>query len=160
MRAFRKRLPALALAIACTAPMLVSGQAVASDVSDVEATIEKWVSDFNKGDMRSFVAACARHAAVVDGFPPYAWQTCADWMRDYDVNNRAIGATPGSLSIGKAIYTEVTAGRAYFIYPATFADTQKGKPVVYKGTWTMTLQKTQAGWVFTGSASAWGVNDL
>jgi hypothetical protein len=37
---------------------------------------------------------------------------------------------------------------------------QKGVEVVYKGNWTMTLQKTKNGWLFTGSASVWGLNTL
>jgi hypothetical protein len=134
--------------------------ACASDAANVKATIEKWVSDFNTGNIKSFVAACAPRAAVVDGFPPYAWQTCKEWMTDYESNNKVLQATHGTLEIGMQIYEEINAGRAYVIYPATFKDTQKGKPVVYRGTWTMTLRKTRNGWAFTGSASAWGVNSL
>jgi hypothetical protein len=145
-------------AAVCALSVLGVGPAFASDASDVKAVIEKWVGDFNKGDLKSFVAACAPRASVVDGFPPYAWQTCADWINAYEANNKAIQAPDGTLSIGNPLYTEVTADRAYMIYPATFTDTQKGKPVVYKGSWTITLQKRRSGWVFTGSASAWGGN--
>ena len=144
----------------CAVSINAAGPALPSDTAGVAVTVDKWVADFNKGDMKSFLAACAAHTAVVDGFPPYAWQTCAQWVHDYEVNNKALQATPGVLSIGKAIYTEVMADRAYVIYPPTFADTQQGKPVVYHGTWTMTLQKARGRWVFTGSASAWGVNTL
>jgi ketosteroid isomerase-like protein len=150
----------LVLAVTCTLPILAASPASVSDASDVSATIQKWVSDLNRGDMKSVISACAPHTAVVDGFPPYAWQTCADWINGYETNNKAIQATRGTLSIGKPIYTELKGDHAYSIYPVTFTDTQKGKPVVYKGTWTMTLQKTQSGWVFTGNASAWGVNSL
>jgi ketosteroid isomerase-like protein len=155
-----KRVRDLLLAAAFVLTIVAAGPACASDASDVNATIQKWVADFNKGDLKSVVAACAPRAAIVDGFPPYAWQTCADWINGYEANNKAIQATHGTLVIGKPIYTELMGDRAYSIYPATFTDTQKGKPVVYKGTWTMTLQKTHGGWVFTGSASAWGVNSL
>ena len=139
---------------------LGSSAASASDAEDVKATIEKWISDFNRGDIKSFVAACSPRVAVVDGFPPYAWQSCNEWMTDYESNNNALQATHGTLEIGKPIYEELNASHAYVIYPATFTDTQKGKQVVYKGTWTMTLQRTKRGWAFTGSASAWGVNSL
>jgi hypothetical protein len=37
------------------------------------------------------------------------------------------------------------------IYPATFSHAESGKPVVYSGTWTMTLKKTSGHLVFTGS---------
>jgi ketosteroid isomerase-like protein len=132
----------------------------ASDSDDVKAAIRKWVADFNKADFKAFVGACAPRAAVVDGFPPYAWQSCGEWIADYEKNNKALQATHGTLTIGNLIFEEIAGDRAYVIYPATFTDMQKGKEVVYKGTWTMTLRKGKGGWVFTGSASAWGVNTL
>lgn len=71
-------------------PMIVAGvlfamaacPAYASDTADVDATIERWVAQINRGDFKVVDAACAAHTAVVDGFPPYAWQSCFDWMRD------------------------------------------------------------------------------
>lgn len=81
-------------------------------------------------------------------------------MNGYEANNKAIQGTSGVLSLGKLIYEELHGNDAYVIYPSTFTDTQDGKPVVYKGTMTMTLRKTAQGWVFTGAASAWGVNSL
>jgi ketosteroid isomerase-like protein len=145
----------LALAAACALCALVTGTAAASDASDVAAVVSKWVDDFNKGDMRSFIAACAPAVSVIDGFPPYSWLNCADYMNDYRTNSKAIDLTDGRLWIGKPDYTDVTADHAYVIYPATFSDKEKGKPVVYKGAWTMTLQKRSGRWVFTGSSSAW-----
>ncbi len=73
----------------------------------MKATIAKWIADLNKGDMRSIVAACASHTAIVDGFPPFAWQTCADWMNDYEANNKTIQGTPGILEIGQSIHEEL-----------------------------------------------------
>ena len=160
MKKIMQRARNLILAAPFVLPMLAASPAFASDVSDVNATIQKWVSDLNKGDFKSVVSACAPHTSVVDGFPPYAWPTCADWIKGYEANNKAIQGSLGVLSIGKPIYTELNGNHAYSIYPATFTDQQKGKTVVYKGVWTMTLQKTSGGWVFTGNASAWGVNSL
>lgn len=77
-------------------------------------------------------------------------------MAGYAINNTAIEGTDGQLSIGAPVFTEVNAGRAYAVYPATFTDRQKGKPVTYTGRWTMTLRQTPAGWVITGSSSEWG----
>jgi len=82
------------------------------------------------------------------------------WVGDYQTNNAALQATHGTLEIGEPIYEEFNGNHAYLIFPATFSDTQQGVPVVYKGTWTMTLTANGDGWVFTGSASAWGVNSL
>jgi ketosteroid isomerase-like protein len=127
---------------------------------EIRATVGKWIADFNRNDMKSFTAACATRAAVTDGFPPYAWQTCSDWMRDYQANNKALAASHGRLAVGRLAYSEIKGDRAYYIYAATFSDTQPGKPVVYKGSWTMTLQKIGSRWLFTGSGSSWNNNDL
>lgn len=102
------------------------------------------------GAWSAVTVACAPHAAIVDGFPPYAWQTCAGWMNGYEANNKTIQGASGVLSIGKLLYEELHGNDAYVIYASTFSNTQKGKPVVYKGTMTMTLRKTGHGWVFTG----------
>ncbi|MGH8399351.1 MAG: hypothetical protein ACRETA_14100 [Gammaproteobacteria bacterium] len=150
----------VANAAVCAISMLAATPAFASDASDVQATVERWVVNINKGDFKSVIAACAPHASIIDGFPPYAWQTCADWMHDYKANNKTIQANLGTLSMGRPIYSELHGGHAYFIYPVTFTDTQKSQQVIYKGAMTMVLQKAQSGWVITGQASAWGVNTL
>ena len=137
-----------------------------TEIEHVQATVDKWVGDFNRGDFPAFVAACDKSAAIIDGFPPYAWTGCSDWIAAYQANNRALSATHGTLTIGKPAYSEVGFDRAYIIYPATFAntqkgaDTQKGKPVTYQGSWTITLRKMLDGWTITGSGSAWGDNSL
>ena len=150
----------LAKAVACVLAFLVAVPAVASDASDVQATVVKWVANLNKGDFKAVAAECAPHASIVDGFPPYAWQTCASWLSGYQANNKLIQATPGTLSMGKPIYTELHGTHAYLIYPVAFTDTQKGKQIVYKGTMTMVLQRNRTRWVITAQASAWGVNTL
>jgi len=156
----RTFLAIVVVAFACALFSVGANAAPDADAADAKATIEKWKKDFNTGDFDSFISACAPLTAIVDGFPPYAWQTCADWTSDYQSNNEALQATHGTLEIGAPIYEEFSGNHAYLIYPATFSDTQQGKPVVYKGTWTITLETKGHGWVFTGSASAWGVNSL
>jgi len=146
--------------VACTLFPAVANAQLHADAADVKAMIGKWIADFNAGEFESFVSACAPQTAIVDGFPPYAWLTCADWINDYQSNNEALQATHGTLEIGAPIYEEFNGNHAYLIYPATFSDTQQGEPVVYTGTWTITLETKGDGWVVTGSASAWGVNSL
>ena len=152
--------PAAALQAEATPVPADATPAPPTDMEEVQATVDKWVGDFNRGDFKSFIDACGKSAAIIDGFPPYAWSSCADWMAAYDANNKAISAAQGRLAIGAPAYSEVSFDRAYVIYPATFTDTQKGKPVTYKGSWTMTLRKMLDGWTVTGSASAWGENSL
>jgi hypothetical protein len=45
--------------------------------------------------------------------------------------------------------------RKWVHYPATFSDAENGKSMVYRGSWTMTLQKVSGHWVINGSGSAW-----
>ncbi len=149
----------LLVSIACALTTFPAG-AASSDESEVKSTIQKWVADFNHGDSKALFAACAPRTSFVDGFPPYAWYTCKDWLNAFYANNKVIHATHGVLSLGKPIYGEVTGDHAYFVYPATFADTQSGKPFFYKGIGTMALQKTRRGWLITGSGWAWGFKTL
>ncbi len=164
MNASTKRLRDLLLTATCVLTILAPGHASAANAPNVRATIEniieKLVTDMNKGDLKAVVAACAPRASIVDGFPPYAWQTCAGWMHDYEANNKAIQGTLGTLSTGKPMYTEAMGQHAYIIYPVTFTDKQKGKSVIYKGSWTITLWKTQGRWLITGAAGAWSWNNL
>ena len=142
----------------CALGLIAAAPALASDLPQLQSLVQKWVANLNTGDIKAFNAACEPRAAIIDGFPPYAWTSCADWMAAYDVNNRRIGAPRGVVSIGKPLYTEVTGTDAYLLYPATFIDVQKGKTVIYKGTWTMTLRRAHGRWTFTGSSSNWGGN--
>lgn len=141
--------------VVCALSLVTAGPAFASDPSEIPVTVANWVGAINSGDFGAVAAACTPHAAIVDGFPPYAWQSCAQWMSDYKANNKAIHAPLGLLAIGRVLYTEVSHGRAYVIYPITFTDAQNGKRMFYKGVWTLTLLKTPTGWKFTGAASAW-----
>ena len=137
---------------------LGTSPAHASEVSAAQAVVTAWVGEFNRGNLRAFVARCAPAAAVIDGFPPYAWTSCARWMSAYAINGKAIKLTDGKLSIGAPASAFSEGGRVYLVYPATFSDKENGTPVAYKGTWTITLQKMANRWAITGSGSNWGGN--
>jgi len=79
-------------------------------------------------------------------------------MAAYATNSKAIKLTDGKLSIGPSVSAFAEENRVYFVYPATFNDKEDGKPVAYKGTWTITLQKMADHWAITGSGSNWGGN--
>ena len=128
----------------------------ASDETEAQAVVTEWVADFNRGDVTAFTSRCARRAAVIDGFPPYAWTSCAGWMSSYASNSKIIKLTDGRLSIGRPVSAFTEGNRSYFVYPATFSDKENGKVVVYNGTWTITLLKTNGRWAITGSGSNWG----
>ena len=128
----------------------------ASDETEAQAVVTEWVAEFNRGDVTAFAARCARRAAVIDGFPPFAWTSCADWMSSYASNSKANKLTDGKLSIGWAVSAFTEGNRSYVVYPATFSDKEDGKVVVYNGTWTITLLKVNGRWAITGSGSNWG----
>jgi hypothetical protein len=153
MRFFRKS----SGAVVAGALLGFAGPAFAADVSALNAQVHRWTADMNAGNMKAFYAACAPRVAVVDGFPPYSWSTCQDWMRDYEANNRRIKAPLGTLSIGDPLWSDVLGNSALLTYSATFTNVQDGKPVTYKGMWAVSLVRTKRGWLFTGSGSAWGV---
>ena len=79
-------------------------------------------------------------------------------MRDYDANNRRTKAPRGTLSIGDPMWTDMQGNRALLTYSATFINVQDGKTMTYKGMWAVSLVRTERGWLFTGSGSAWGVD--
>jgi ketosteroid isomerase-like protein len=147
----------LAGVIGILAPSVAS-HAQSSDSVDVQATVEKWVAHFNSGDIKAFVAGCDSNAAVIDGFPPYSWTSCAEWMAAYAANSKSIRLTDGHLSISEPVSSFPAPGLAYLVYPAKFTDQEDGKPVAYIGTWTITLRKAGNRWLVTGSGSNWGGN--
>ena len=138
--------------LAATTPV----PAFAAPADDLDAEVRQWTADLNAGNMPAFYARCAPQVAVVDGFPPYSWLSCQDWMRDYAANNARISATPGTLAIGRPLWIEIIGDRAYLSYPATFTNVQDGKPAEYKGMWAISMTRSDGVWKISGSASAWG----
>jgi ketosteroid isomerase-like protein len=143
-------------AFAALSAALVASTAQASVETDAQAVVTEWVDAFNRGDLKAFAARCAPRAGVLDGFPPFAWTSCADWMSAYESNSKAIKLTDGRLSIGQPVSAFADGNRVYLVYPAKFSDKEDGKPIDYVGTWTITLEKIASRWEITGSGSNWG----
>lgn len=135
---------------------LAAGAASASDKDDAMAAVRQFVDGFNKGDVKSALAACASPASVVDEFPPYAWQgptACADWAADFDANARKEGITDPVVTLQKPRHVDVSGDRAYVVVPANYDYKVKGKKAKQSGSiMTAALQKTGAGWRITGWA--------
>jgi|HubBroStandDraft_6_1064221.scaffolds.fasta_scaffold188396_2 hypothetical protein len=147
----------LALAVTATAAPLAAMPASASDKADVLAVVKQLAESQNKNDMKTFVAACASQAVIVDEFAPFVWQgasACSDWWSANDTNNKQIDSTNGVLAYGKPWHVTLDGDRAYVVLPAKFTDKEKGKKVVESAVWVVTLQKGSAGWSMTGSAWA------
>lgn len=148
----QKILIALALAV------LTAGPLVASENTDVMATVQQLVDAFNKNDTKSLLAACTDQMCIIDEFPPHEWHgagTCSKWLTDYDADAKKNGITAGNVTIGKPRHVDVTGDRAYVVALANYTYKQNGKPMKETGsTWTFTLQKVEAGWRVTGWAWA------
>jgi ketosteroid isomerase-like protein len=138
--------------------VLMTATLAASEKDDVMAAVNNFVTAFNKSDSKAAIAACADDMAIIDEFPPYEWHgagTCSKWLADYDADTKKNGMTEGVVTIGKPRHLDVAGDRAYVVVPAIFSFKEHGKPVKEKNaTWTLTLQKTDGGWKFTGWA--WG----
>lgn len=144
--------------IAVVFAALAAGPLLASDNTEVMATVNQLVDAFNKGDTKAVVAGSTDEMCIVDEFPPYEWHgagTCLKWLADYDADAKKNGITEGKVAISKPRHVAVTGDRAYVVVPASYTYKQKGKPIKETGaTWTFTLQKVEAGWRITGWAWA------
>lgn len=56
--------------IACVLVFLSVGTAGTSEKTDIMTVIHQWVDAFNRGDIKSSLAACADQSVVVDDTPP------------------------------------------------------------------------------------------
>ncbi|HEY6947921.1 MAG TPA: nuclear transport factor 2 family protein [Gemmatimonadales bacterium] len=120
---------------------------------DVMAPVHQFVDGFNKGDIKSALAACADQTSIIDEFPPHEWHgagACAKWADDFDANAKKDGITDGMVILGKPRHVDVTGDLAYVVVPANYRFKQKGKPVSEIGSMlTIALQKGPAGWRMT-----------
>jgi ketosteroid isomerase-like protein len=130
--------------------ILIAAPAAADDKTDVMAPVHQFIDGFNKGDVKSAVAACADQAAIIDEFPPYTWSGCSAWAAAFDADAKKNGITPGAVTLGKPRHVDVTGDHAYVVVPSEYDYTQKGKQVKEAGSsLTVALQKGASGWRIT-----------
>jgi ketosteroid isomerase-like protein len=138
------------LAAAIALAVLVAGPAVASEKTDVMAPVHQFIDGFNKGDIKTALAACADQTSIIDEIPPHEWHgagACSNWANDFAADAKKNGITDGVVTLGKARHVDVTGDRAYVVVPANYTYKQKGKAMKETGsTLTLALQKEAAGW--------------
>lgn len=143
----------LALSLAAFASFSAA-QAPQSPRTAVLATVNQFVDSFNKGDLKTLLAACAEQTSILDEFPPHEWHgtgACAKWVSDFDADAKKNGITDGVVTLSEASHVDVTADRAYVVIPANYSFKQNGKLVSEAGSIiTLTLQKSAADWRITG----------
>ena len=142
--------------LAFAAALVMAGPAAADDKADVMVPVHQFVDGFNKGDVKTALAACAEQTSIIDEFPPHEWHgpgACATWANDFDADAKKNGMTDPVVTLGKPRHVDVVGDRAYVVVPATFTFKQKGKRVKEAGsTLTISLQKVAADWRMTGWA--------
>jgi len=143
----------VALSLATLATFSIA-QAPQSPRTTVLATVNQFVDSFNKGDIKTLLAACADQTSIIDEFPPHEWHgagACAKWMNDYDTNARKQGLTDGIVTLDSPLHVDIDSDRAYVVIPANYTLKQNGKPVKEAGSmFTFALRKGPAGWRIVG----------
>jgi len=148
----------LILALALALHLLTSGQALASDKSEVIAPIQQFFDGFNSGDFKSAVAACAEDASVIDDFPPHGWQGngCQKWADAFQVLAKKDGITAAKITSGKPRHVDVNGDRAYVVIPVTLEVDRGKKHKKLPSIFTAALRKDAGVW----RMSAWAWADL
>jgi ketosteroid isomerase-like protein len=140
----RRVFAALALGV------LAAGSAAASEKDDVLKLVNQFTDGFNKGDVKSAVAACSDQTSIIDEFPPYEWNGaggCSKWATDFAADAQKNGITDGHVALAAPRHVDVTGDHAYVVVPATYTFKMKGKPVKESGSvLTVVLRKEASGW--------------
>ncbi len=149
-----KSIHTLFLALAVTG--LVAAPSGAAEKDDAVKAVHQFIDGFNKGDVKSALAACAEQTSIIDEFSPHEWHgagACAKWAADFDVDARKNGITDGVVTLGTPRHVDVNGDRAYLVVPADYAFKMKGKDMKELGsTLTVALQKGATGWHIIGWA--------
>jgi len=142
--------------IALASLALASGPTLASEKSDVMVPVHQFIDGFNKGDVKTALAACADQTSIIDEFPPHEWHgagACANWANDFAADAKKNDISDGIVTLGKARHIDISGDRAYVVVASNFRYKQHGKPRQEIGsTLTVALQKDSAGWRMTGWA--------
>jgi ketosteroid isomerase-like protein len=138
--------------------MLSAGWVAASDKTDALAVVNQWTENFNKGDLKSAIALCAPDASVIDDLAPFHWRgpgACSKWSDAYATYVKEEGITDVTVTLAPSQTVEVSGDHAYFAARASYAGTQKGKPIKSSARVAMALQKGSGGWQIV----AWSWSD-
>lgn len=138
--------------------MLPVDHAAAAEKTDAMVPLHQFVDSFNKGDLKSAVAACAGNASVIDDFPPHEWQGngCQKWADGFVDVTRKGRITDARILLDKPRHIDITGDWAYVVVPVTLIFKHAGKPITLPSVFTASLHKEAAGWRITG----WAWTDL
>jgi hypothetical protein len=134
--------------------VLAAGPAAATEKTDAMKPVHQFIDGFNKGDIKTALAACAEQTSIIDEFPPHEWHgagACATWANDFGAYTKKNGITDSVVTLGTPRHVDVTGDRAYVVVPVNYMYKVKGKPAKQIGSLlTVALQKGAADWRITG----------
>jgi len=136
----------------CTGPLVV-GSARAAAADDVAATISRFITAFDKGDIK---AAAGTHdlanLIIVDEVAPYVWKgpkAFDSWLHDLTSGDAKAGITGESVAISAPSRIEIDGDNAYAVAPATYSFKDHGAPMHEPAQMTFALHRGAAGWKIT-----------
>ena len=147
-----------ALILGAATLAFMASPALASDRTDILATVHQYAHSFIIGDAKAGAALCTPDASVIDDFPPHAWRgtsACADWSSAAAAFFQQQGITGAKVSVGASGHLQIEGSAAYGVYPSVVSFKQKGKAVSQHGLWTFAMRKGPAGW----RIAAWAWSD-
>lgn len=137
-----------ALSITASA-VAVAAVAAAAPVGRPEATIKQFIDAFNKGDIKGAASTQASDVAIIDEFPPHAWNGSGSfdkWLDDLQKDAKTKEQSDQKLTLGKTIRSQTDGDTAYVVMSATFVYKEKGKPMKEPGQMAFALSRDGDSW--------------
>jgi ketosteroid isomerase-like protein len=140
-----------------TALVAVALAVPASAQTDAElmAPIQKFIDNFNKGDVAT---AATTHAAgadltIIDELPPYVWRgpkAFMAWAGDLDADAKKNGITEPMVTVNKPTRIERSGDQAYVVVPTVYTFRLKGAAMREAAQMTVVLRRGATGWLIHG----------
>ena len=140
---------AVSVATLSLAIVTASSVRAAAPADGAMVTVKKFVDDFNKGDIKGAASTQAKDVAIIDEFPPHAWNGAGafdKWFADLQADAKAHEQTDQKLTVGKTIRSQVDGDTAYLVVAATFVYKEKGKAMKEPGQIAVALRKDGDDW--------------
>ncbi|HEY7190485.1 MAG TPA: nuclear transport factor 2 family protein [Vicinamibacterales bacterium] len=129
----------------------------ASAQTDAEllAPIQKFIDNFNKGDVATAASTHATGAdlTIIDEIPPYVWRgpkAFTAWAGDLDADAKKNGITEPMVTVSKPTRVERSGDQAYVVVPAVYSFKLKGAAMREAAQMTVVLRRGAAGWLIHG----------
>jgi len=129
--------------------------ASAQSDADLMAPIQKFVDNFNKGDVATAATTHATGAdlTIIDEVAPYVWRgpkAFMAWAGDLDADAKKNGITEPMVTVSKPTRIERSGDQAYVIVPAVYSFKLKGAAMREAAQMTVVLRRDASGWLIHG----------